>query len=104
MADHGISVFIVSQASSENSTSIGVRSQDAPLSKEVLEKEFFHEISMGSINEIQVEYNLATIAIVGQNMKHVPGIASKFFGEHHHRADGGEDARGEDDEMVVRHG
>ena len=80
LADHGISVFIVSQASSENSTSIGVRSQDAPLSKEVLEKEFFHEISMGSINEIQVEYNLATIAIVGQNMKHVPGIAAKFFG------------------------
>jgi len=80
LADNGISVFIVSQASSENSTSIGVRSQDAPLSQKVLNREFAHEIAMGSINEIMVEYDLATIAIVGQNMKHVPGIAGKFFG------------------------
>jgi aspartokinase/homoserine dehydrogenase 1 len=80
LADNGISVFIVSQASSENSTSIGVRSQDAALSQKVLNKEFAHEIAMGSINEIMVEYDLATIAIVGQNMKHVPGIAGKFFG------------------------
>ncbi|WP_298652513.1 bifunctional aspartate kinase/homoserine dehydrogenase I [uncultured Proteiniphilum sp.] len=80
LADNGISVFIVSQASSENSTSIGVRSQDASLSQKVLRKEFAHEIGMGSINDIIVEYDLATIAIVGQNMKHVPGIAGKFFG------------------------
>ncbi|MEA4916005.1 bifunctional aspartate kinase/homoserine dehydrogenase I [Proteiniphilum sp.] len=80
LADNGISVFIVSQASSENSSSIGVRSQDALLSQQVLRKEFAHEIKMGSINDIIVEYDLATIAIVGQNMKHVPGIAAKFFG------------------------
>jgi aspartokinase/homoserine dehydrogenase 1 len=80
LADNGISVFIVSQASSENSTSIGVRSQDAPLSQKVLKKEFAHEIAMGSINDIIVEYDLATIAIVGQNMRRVPGIAAKFFG------------------------
>lgn len=80
LADNGISVFIVSQASSENSTSIGVRSQDAVLAQKVLNKEFTYEIAMGSINEIIVEYDLATIAIVGQNMKHVPGIAGKFFG------------------------
>lgn len=79
LADNGISVFIVSQASSENSTSIGVRAQDAALSLKVLSKEFEHEISMGSINEIQVEHDLATIAIVGQNMRNVPGIAGKFF-------------------------
>ncbi|SCD18914.1 bifunctional aspartokinase [Proteiniphilum saccharofermentans] len=80
LADNGVSVFIVSQASSENSSSIGVRSQDALLSQQVLRKEFAHEIGMGSINDIIVEYDLATIAIVGQNMKHVPGIAGKFFG------------------------
>lgn len=80
LADNGISVFIVSQASSENSTSIGVSSQDAPLSKKVLSEEFAEEIAMGSINEIIVEYDLATVAIVGQNMKNVPGIAGRFFG------------------------
>ncbi len=80
LADNGISIFFVSQASSENSTSIGVRSQDAAQSQKVLNRAFAHEIAMGSINEIMVEYDLATIAIVGQNMKHVPGIAGKFFG------------------------
>ncbi|WP_129595443.1 bifunctional aspartate kinase/homoserine dehydrogenase I [Seramator thermalis] len=79
LANVGISVFLVSQASSESSTSIGVRSVDAALSQKVLNHEFAHEIAMGSINEIQVEYDLATIAIVGQNMRHVPGIAGKFF-------------------------
>jgi aspartokinase/homoserine dehydrogenase 1 len=80
LADNGISVFIVSQASSENSTSIGVRTQDAAIAQKVLNHAFAYEIAMGSINEIIVEYDLATIAIVGQNMKHVPGIAGKFFG------------------------
>jgi len=80
LADNGISVFLVSQASSENSTSIGVRTQDASLSQKVLSKEFAKEIERGSINEIIVEYDLATIAVVGQNMKHVPGVAGKFFG------------------------
>ncbi len=80
LANSGISVFLVSQASSESSTSIGVRTQDAALAQKVLNKEFAQEIAMGSINEITVEYNLSTIAIVGQNMKHVPGIAGKFFG------------------------
>lgn len=80
LADNGISVFIVSQASSESSTSIGVRTMDAPLAQKVLREEFAKEIELGSINDILVEYNLATIAIVGQNMRHVPGIAAKFFG------------------------
>ncbi|MDO5665003.1 MAG: bifunctional aspartate kinase/homoserine dehydrogenase I [Bacteroidia bacterium] len=80
LADNGISVFLVSQASSENSTSIGVRTQDAVLSQKVLSQEFAKEIEMGSINEIIVEYDLATIAVVGQNMKHIPGVAGKFFG------------------------
>ncbi|MDR1518356.1 MAG: bifunctional aspartate kinase/homoserine dehydrogenase I [Dysgonamonadaceae bacterium] len=80
LGNNGISVFLVSQASSENSTSIGIRTQDAEWAEKVLSEEFAHEISMGSINPITVEYDLSTIAIVGQNMKHVPGIAGKFFG------------------------
>jgi len=80
LGNNGISVFLVSQASSENSTSIGIRTQDAELSVKALSEEFAHEIAMGSINPITVEYDLSTIAIVGQNMKHVPGIAGKFFG------------------------
>ena len=80
LAQNGISVFMVSQASSESSTSIGVRNQDAALACEVLNEEFAKEIEMGEISPVVAEMNLATIAIVGENMKHTPGIAGKLFG------------------------
>ena len=80
LAQGGISVFMVAQASSENSTSIGVRTQDADLACEVLNGEFAKEIEMGEISPVCAENDLATIAIVGENMKHTPGIAGKLFG------------------------
>ncbi|MCL1616802.1 bifunctional aspartate kinase/homoserine dehydrogenase I [Bacteroides sp. ET71] len=80
LAKNGISVFLVSQASSENSTSIGVRNADADLACSVLTEEFAKEIEMGEISPMQVERDLATVAIVGENMKHTPGIAGKLFG------------------------
>ena len=80
LAKNGISVFLVSQASSENSTSIGVRNDDAELACEVLTEEFAKEIEMGEIFPISAEKDLATVAIVGENMKHTPGIAGKLFG------------------------
>ena len=80
LAQNGISVFLVSQASSENSTSIGVRNEDAALACEVLNNEFAKEIDMGEISPVTAEKDLATVAIVGENMKHTPGIAGKLFG------------------------
>ena len=80
LAREGISVFMVSQASSENNTSIGVRNEDAEKACEVLNEEFQKEIEMGAMFEMSVEKNLATVAVVGENMKHTPGIAGKLFG------------------------
>lgn len=80
LADNGISVFIVSQASSENSTSIGVRDQDAAEAVEVLNGEFAKEIETGAMYPMHAENGLATIAVVGENMKNTPGIAGKLFG------------------------
>ena len=80
LANKGISVFMVSQASSENSTSIGVRDEDAAAATEVLNAEFAKEIETGAMFPMQVESGLATIAIVGENMKQTPGIAGKLFG------------------------
>ena len=80
LADNGISVFMVSQASSENSTSIGVRDDDADRAVAVLNEEFAKEISTGAMFPMHAETGLATIAIVGENMKHTPGIAGKLFG------------------------
>ena len=80
LANKGISVFMVSQASSENSTSIGVRDEDSDAAVEVLNNEFAKEIETGAMFPMKAENGLATIAIVGENMKHTPGIAGKLFG------------------------
>jgi len=80
LANNGISVFMVSQASSESSTSIGVRDVDADEAVKVLNNEFAKEIETGAMFPMHAESELATIAIVGENMKHTPGIAGKLFG------------------------
>ena len=80
LATVGISVFMVSQASSENSTSIGIREEDADEAARVLNEEFSNEIATGAMYPMRVEKGLATVAIVGENMKQTPGIAGKLFG------------------------
>lgn len=80
LADNGISVFLVAQASSENSTSIGVREQDAELACEVLNAEFAKEIATGAMFSMRVQKDLAAIAVVGENMKGTPGISGTLYG------------------------
>ncbi len=79
LGNAGISVFLVAQASSENSTSIGLRHVDADKACEVLNKEFEREISMGLMESVQATGNLSTVAIVGENMRHNAGIIGKLF-------------------------
>lgn len=79
LAKNGVSVFLVSQASSENNTSFAVKNADADLAVQVLKEEFFAELQSGELSEITPERNLATVAIVGENMKHTTGIAGKLF-------------------------
>ncbi|MDR0750096.1 MAG: bifunctional aspartate kinase/homoserine dehydrogenase I [Tannerellaceae bacterium] len=80
LAKNGISVFMVSQASSENNTTFAVRNADADLSVAVLNETFAIERAQGEIDDITAEKDLATVAIVGENMKRTPGIAGKLFG------------------------
>lgn len=80
LASEGISVFLVSQASSENSTSIGVREADMERAVDVLNHEFSAEIEDGRMFPMASQNDLATVAVVGENMKRTPGIAGKLFG------------------------
>ena len=79
LGNAGISVFLVAQASSENSTSIGLRHVDADKATEVLNKEFEKEISMGLMESVKATSDLSTVAIVGENMRHNAGIIGKLF-------------------------
>ncbi len=79
LANNGISVFLVSQAASENNTSIGVKDEDAANAVRVLNDEFRLEIEDGRMFPMHAESGLATVAIVGENMRRTPGISGKLF-------------------------
>lgn len=78
LAENNISIFLICQSSSETGISIGVDESDAQRACQLLEEEFAHEIAIGAINPIRVEKDLATVAVVGNNMNR-PGIAGKLF-------------------------
>ena len=79
LAKKGISVFLVAQASSENSTSIGVRGEDTAAACNALNEEFAKEIDQGVISRMRAQEGLATVAVVGKNMKGNAGIAGRLF-------------------------
>ena len=80
LANAGVSVFLVSQASSENSTTLGVQEKDCEAAVEALTHEFAEEIKLGSMYPMLVQQGLAAVSIVGEKMKNMPGIAGKLFG------------------------
>lgn len=57
-----------------------MRDEDANAAVRVLNREFAKEIEDGAMYPMRAESGLATVAIVGENMKHTPGVAGKLFG------------------------
>ncbi|MDR0385817.1 MAG: bifunctional aspartate kinase/homoserine dehydrogenase I [Prevotellaceae bacterium] len=79
LAKNGISVFLVSQASSENSITLGVKNADALPAVSLLKKAFEKEIAQREVDQIFAQSDLATVAIVGESMKGTPGIDARLF-------------------------
>ena len=79
LANQGISVFLISQASSENSTTFAIKNEEAEVAVQALKEEFAHELEKGEIGSIEPKCDLATVAIVGDNMRHNMGLAGKLF-------------------------
>ena len=79
LAAGGISVFMVAQNSSETSTSICMTPADAPQACALLDAEFSTEIADGAMNPASLDEGLASVAVVGERMRHLPGIAGKLF-------------------------
>ena len=80
LANEGISVFMVAQTSSETSTSICMTEADARRACNALDREFANEIADGAMYPALLDNGLATVAVVGERMKHTPGIAGRLFG------------------------
>jgi aspartokinase/homoserine dehydrogenase 1 len=79
LAAKDINVILISQASSENSISIVVETDQAPLAQKAIENEFKREIGLKQINNIIIDTEMSVVAIVGENMKHTTGIAGMLF-------------------------
>jgi aspartokinase/homoserine dehydrogenase 1 len=76
----GISVMLISQASSEHSICAAVPSAQAGMAKATAREEFAEELDNYRINSIETEEGCAVLAAVGDNMSGIPGISATFFG------------------------
>lgn len=79
LSDGGISVFMVAQNSSETSTTLCVTPADARKACQLLDAEFAAEITDGAMNPAALVDGLSSVAVVGERMRHMPGIAGQLF-------------------------
>ena len=79
LSRRGISVFLVSQSSSETGIVFGVSNADAEAARQTVDEEFAPEISHGTMRPATVEKDLAAVAVVGEGLKYSKGIAGKLF-------------------------
>lgn len=79
LAQAGINVILITQGSSEYSISFAIDPANAKLAREVLEETFKNEIRSNLVDPIKVENNLSTVAIIGEQMRYMPGIAGRLF-------------------------
>ena len=75
----GVSVVMISQASSEHSICFAIPEAQAALARKTVERAFFAEIHHNQIQMVDVTENCSILAAVGDNMVDHPGVAGKFF-------------------------
>jgi len=76
----GVSVTLISQASSEHSICIAVPQDVAERAREVITDAFAEELETGQIQSVDVQEAQSIVAVVGDGMAGTPGIAARFFG------------------------
>jgi bifunctional aspartokinase / homoserine dehydrogenase 1 len=79
LSQQNISVILISQASSEHSICIALMQEDSDKACRILRSTFSGELSSGLISSVNNECNLSIVAVVGENMRHMPGVAARVF-------------------------
>ncbi len=79
LAAADINVILITQASSEHSICVAVAPGDVRRARVEIEKGFRHEITAREMERVRVQKGLSVLAVVGQNMRHAPGIAARLF-------------------------
>jgi aspartokinase/homoserine dehydrogenase 1 len=80
LREEDISVILISQGSSEHSICCAIPAAQAERARGVLERAFARELAEGQIQSVDVTGDLAILAVVGDGMAGMPGIAGKVFG------------------------
>ncbi len=76
----GVSVTLISQASSEHSICVAVPAALAARARDVISAAFEQELASGQIQSVEVTDAQSIVAVVGDDMAGTPGIAARFFG------------------------
>jgi bifunctional aspartokinase / homoserine dehydrogenase 1 len=76
----GISVVMISQASSEYSISLAVNNEAGQAAKKIIEETFARELDQSHMKGVQLISDCCILAAVGDNMAHTEGVSGSFFG------------------------
>ncbi len=79
LAEHGISVTMISQSSSESSICLAVPQHHAGAAEQALKRALMTEMSRGDVEEIVVQGRVGLVAAVGLGMAHTPGVSGRLF-------------------------
>ncbi|HZO22257.1 MAG TPA: bifunctional aspartate kinase/homoserine dehydrogenase I, partial [Steroidobacteraceae bacterium] len=79
LRDERISVILISQGSSEHSICCAIPQEQAERAAGVIRQAFERELKEGQIQNVDIDPELAILAVVGDGMAGTPGVAAKVF-------------------------
>ncbi|MGC8520269.1 MAG: bifunctional aspartate kinase/homoserine dehydrogenase I [Steroidobacteraceae bacterium] len=79
LREEGISVILISQGSSEHSICCAIPQSEGERAGAVVRRAFERELLEGQIQSVEIDPDLAILAIVGDGMAGTPGVAAKVF-------------------------
>ena len=79
LREHGISVILISQGSSEHSICFAIPEAEADKAESVVREAFSSELRQGQIQRVEVQRECSILAVVGDGMAGAHGVAGKVF-------------------------
>ena len=79
LAAEDVNILLISQASSEQSICMGIRSTDAESATTVLRNMFDRELVSGDVSKIYTIQDCTVVSLVGDQMRLRPGLAGRMF-------------------------
>jgi bifunctional aspartokinase / homoserine dehydrogenase 1 len=79
LAKSKVNIILITQASSEHTICFAIRPEARSAAEDALKDEFAWEMRQGLIEAPVSESGMAILSVVGDGMRHQPGIAGKVF-------------------------